>query len=108
VPVYAPEAADRMIRERQVVIEQAQDDISSAEVTIAELRSDIGARREKLRQDIGIVERIRSIEDIEASYRTNLATMTTRLSTLRFNLAELREQKAELTVEYRIGLIPLE
>jgi len=108
VPVYAPEAADRMIREHQVIIEQAQDDIASANVAIAELRSDIGARHEKLRQDIGIVERIRSIEDIEASYRTDLATMTTRLSTLRFNLAELREQKAALTVEYRVGIAPPE
>jgi len=108
VPVYAPEAADRMIRERQVAIEQTQDDITSANTAIAELRSDVGTRREKLRQDIGIVERIRSIEDIEADYRTDLAAMTARLATLRFNLSELREQKAVLTVEYREGIAPLE
>jgi len=108
VPVYAPEAADRMIRERQVAIEQTQDDIASANVAIAELRGSLGARREKLREDINIVERIRSIEDIEADYRAALATMTLRLSTLRLNLTELREQKAVLTVEYRVGIAPPE
>lgn len=107
-PSLAPDAAVRMIRERQVVIEEAQDDIASANVQIAQLTTDIGARRERLRLDIGIVERIRTIEEIEADYRDDLASITARLSGLRFNLAELREQKAVLTVEYRVGIAPLE
>lgn len=108
IPLLDPDKAARMIRNRQVIIEQAQDDIAAGEVQIAQSRSDIGARQEKLRRDIGIVERIRSLQEIEADYRTDLATMTARLSSLRFNLAALREQKAVLAVEYREGIAPLE
>ena len=60
----------------------------------------------KLRDDLGIVERLVAIEDVEADYREDLAEMTMRISTLRINLAELRENKTVLTVEYREGLAP--
>jgi len=108
VPVYTPEAAARVIRERQVAIERAQDDIASTEVAIAELRSAIGARREKLRRDLAIVARIRSIENIENDYRIDRVDMVERLSVLRFNVADLREQKSILAVEYREGIAPPE
>ena len=52
----------------------------------------------------GHVERVRSIEEIENGWQADLLEMTLRLSGLRANLSELREQKAQLAVEYRVGL----
>jgi len=101
-----PAAIEVRVDERLLAIERHRDDVAAAEFGVAETRSAIGARRAKLRADLGIVERIRTIEEIEADYRADLATMTARLSTLRVNLTELREQKAVLAVEYRVGIAP--
>jgi len=101
-----PASIEVRVDERLLAIEAHRDDIAAAEFGIAETRSAVGARRAKLRADLGIVERIRSLEEIESDYRADLATITARLSTLRINLAELREQKATLAVEYRVGIAP--
>jgi len=99
-----PELAEKQIREHRLAIEIAQDDIRKAQAAISDLRSRIRARRMQLEEDLRIVERIRTIEEIEADWAADQQAMSRRLSELRVNLAELREQKAQLTVEYRTGL----
>jgi len=105
-PEIAPEVADVQVRERQLAIEIAQDDIAGAEIQIVDLQAQIHARRVKLDEDLAIAARIRSVEEIESEWRADLAEMTERISELRVNLSELREQKALLAVEYREGLAP--
>jgi len=99
-----PDVAEKQVGEHRLAIELAQDDIRSAQTTISDLRSQIHARRMLLEENLRIVERIRTIEEIESDWAIAQQTMTQRLSELRVNLAELREQKALLAVEYRSGL----
>ncbi len=98
------EEVERQITVQQAAIELAQDDIAKAGVTIADLRSQIHQRRVQLREDLRIVERVRSVEEVESEWQSALLAMTQRLSELRANLSELREQKALLAVEYRVGI----
>lgn len=98
------EEAERQIETQRVAIEIAQDDIAKAQTSITGLRSQIHRRRVQLAEELRIVERIRSIEEIENEWSADLIAMTGRLSELRSNLSELREQKAVLAVEYRVGL----
>lgn len=99
------EEVERQVGELQAAIELAQDDIAKARVSITDLRSQIHQRRVQLVEELQIVERIRSMEEIESTWQTDLLEMTRRLSGLRANLSELREQKAQLAVEYREGLV---
>jgi len=98
------EEVERQIKVHQAAIELAQDDIAGVHTSIATLRSQIHQRRVQLTEDLQIVVRIRSIEEVEAGWQADLLEMTLRLSGLRANLSELREQKAQLAVEYRVGL----
>jgi len=98
------EEVERQTREIRVAIELAQDDIAKAQTSIAGLRSQIHQRRVQLDVDLRIVEQVRSVEEIEVRWETDLLAMTSRLTELRGNLSELREQKAQLAVEYRVGL----
>jgi len=98
------EEVEHQIEEHRVAIELAQDDIVKAQTSIGSLRAQIRQRRVQLQVDLDIVERVRTIEEIEGSWETALLEMTQRLSALRANLSELREQKAVLTVEYRVGI----
>ncbi len=104
VPTITAEAAVVQIKEGQLGIEIAQDDIAGARVTIAELRSQIHARQTRLAVDVRVAARILSVEEIEVDWRADLASMTGRISELRVNLAELREQKSRLAVQYRVGI----
>jgi len=99
-----PEDVERQTKIHQAAIEIAQDDIAGAHTSIAGFRSQIHQRRVQLAEDLQVVDRIRSIEEIEAGWEADLLEMTLRLSGLRTNLSELREQKAHLAVEYRVGL----
>lgn len=98
------EEVERQTKVHQVAVELAQDDIAGAQTSIAGLRSQVHQRRVQLAEDLRIVERVRSIEEIEVGWQADLLEMTLRLSGLRANLSELREQKAQLAVEYRVGL----
>jgi len=104
VAELTPEEVERQVKERRVAIEIAQDDIAGAQVLIANLRPQIHQRRVQLAVDIDIAERIRSIEEVEGRWQSDLLEMTLRLSELRGNLSVLREQKAQLAVEFRVGL----
>jgi len=99
------EEAKRLVAEKTLAIEHIQDEIATAETDIALLRQDIHERQTKLETDLGIVARLRTTEEIETSWRVDQVEMTRRLTELRTNLAALREQKASLTVEYRVGLV---
>jgi len=98
------EEVERQTKEVRVAIELAQDDIAKAQTSITGLRSQIHQRRVQLDVDLRIVEQFRSVEEIEVRWETDLLAMTSRLTELRGNLSELREQKAQLAVEYRVGL----
>jgi predicted nucleic acid-binding Zn-ribbon protein len=96
---------DTAIQQSRVVIEHAEDDIATANATIAGLNTQINARREQLRQQLDLVTRVATLEQVEAEYNASILSMEQQLSALKLELLQAREQKAQLQLDYREDLV---
>jgi len=104
VATVSPEDADRLLKEIASAIERLQDDVATANLEITKLREQVRLRRVRLVEELEIVARIRTTEEIESVFAADQAEMLHRLVDLRANLAGLKEDKAHLAVGYRAGL----
>jgi len=94
------EVLRQRIVELRAEIEHVEDEIAANNTAIAEYRAQLNRLHEDYQRRLRDLQRVASVEQVEASYRTDLQRLRTELAQAREAKNSLRVQLAEVKYEY--------